>query len=124
MGLILKNKLMNAVFAAWNDLLENEGVETQSVKQEINSTLFLCLKTNTMATHEAPHIGNLIKEELKRQGRTTTWLASQLNYSRQHMYYLLGHSFIYSDLLLRISEILGHDFFAYYSEYLANRKLS
>ena len=115
---------MNAVFAAWNDLLENEGVETQSVKQEINSTLFLWLKTNTMAPHEAPHIGHLIKEELKRQGRTTTWLASQLNYSRQHMYYLLGHSFIYSDLLLRISEILGHDFFAYYSEYLANRKLS
>ena len=77
-----------------------------------------------MATHEAPHIGNLIKEELHRQGRTITWLASRLNYSRQHMYYLLGHSFIYSDLLLRISEILGYDFFAHYSEYLANRKLS
>ena len=101
-----------------------EGVVALDVKQEISSTLFLCLKTNTMATHEAPHIGRLIKEELKRQGRTITWLASQLNYSRQHMYYLLDHSFIYSDLLLRISEILGHDFFAYYSEYLANRKVS
>ena len=77
-----------------------------------------------MATHETPHIGRLIKEELKRQGRTTTWLASQLNYSRQHMYYLLGHSFIYSDLLLRISEILDHDFFAYYSDYLNQRKMS
>ena len=101
-----------------------EGVVALSFKQEIYSTLFLCLKIITMATHEAPHIGRLIKEELKRQGRTITWLASQLNYSRQHMYYLLAHSFIYSDLLLRISEILGHDFFAYYSEYLVNRKLS
>ena len=77
-----------------------------------------------MATHEAPHIGNLIKEELHRQGRTITWLASQLNYSRQHMYYLLAHSFIYSDLLLRISEILDFDFFAYYTEYLNRNKVS
>ena len=100
------------------------GVVALSFKQEINSTLFLCLNIIIMATHEAPHIGHLIKEELKRQGRTTTWLASQLNYSRQHMYYLLGHSFIYSDLLLKISEIMDCDFFACYSEYLANRKLS
>ena len=77
-----------------------------------------------MATQGAPHIGRLIKEELKRQGRTITWLASQLNYSRQHMYYLLAHSFIYSDLLLKISEILNYDFFACYSDYLKQRKVS
>ena len=77
-----------------------------------------------MATHEAPHIGQLIKAELKRQGRTVTWLAAQLNYSRQHMYYLLGHSFIYSDLLLRISEIMDFDFFRYYTDYLQTRKMS
>ena len=77
-----------------------------------------------MATHEAPHIGKLIKEELKRQGRTTTWLASQLNYSRQHMYYLLNHNFIYTDLLLKISETLDFDFFAYYTEHLNRKKMS
>lgn len=77
-----------------------------------------------MATQETPHIGRLIKEELQRQGRTITWLASQLNYSRQHMYYLLAHSFIYSDLLLRISEILDYDFFACYSNYLHRNKMS
>ena len=77
-----------------------------------------------MATKKAPHIGHLIKEELKRQGRTITWLASQLNYSRQHMYYLLDHSFMYSDLLLKISEILDYDFFSYYTEYLNKRKVS
>ena len=77
-----------------------------------------------MATHEAPHIGQLIKAELKRQGRTVTWLAAQLNYSRQHMYYLLDHSFIYSDLLLRISEIMDFDFFRYYTDYLQTRKMS
>ena len=82
------------------------------------------LEIKTMTTKETPHIGHLIKDELKRQGRTITWLASQLNYSRQHMYYLLAHSFIYSDLLLRISEILDFDFFAYYSEYLNQKKVS
>ena len=77
-----------------------------------------------MDTQEIPHIGRLIKAELKRQGRTITWLASQLNYSRQHMYYLLAHSFMYSDLLLRISEILDYDFFACYSDYLNRGKVS
>jgi len=71
-----------------------------------------------MTTQTTPHIGKLIKEELKRQGRTTTWLASQLNYSRQHMYYLLAHDFIYTDLLLRICKILNFDFFECYSKYL------
>lgn len=82
------------------------------------------LEIKTMATKETLHIGHLIKDELKRQGRTITWLASQLNYSRQHMYYLLAHSFIYSDLLLRISEILDFDFFACYTEYLNQKKVS
>ena len=77
-----------------------------------------------MTAHEAPHIGHLINEELARQGRTVTWLASQLNYSRQHMYYLLAHSFIYSDLLLKISEIMDCDFFACYTEYLNKKKVS
>ena len=77
-----------------------------------------------MTTQEAPHIGRLIKEELHHQGRTITWLASQLNYSRQHMYYLLDHSFIYSDLLLKISEIMDCDFFACYTEYLNQKKVS
>ena len=77
-----------------------------------------------MATHGAPHIGHLIKEELKHQGRSITWLASQLNYSRQHMYYLLANSYMYSDLLLRISEILDYDFFSCYTKYLNRGKMS
>lgn len=38
--------------------------------------------------NEEPHIGKLIKAELARQGRSITWLAAQLNYSRQYMYKL------------------------------------
>ena len=77
-----------------------------------------------MANTMEIHIGQRIKAELKRQGRTVTWLASQLHLSRQHMYYLLSHSYIYSDLLLRISDTMDFDFFSLYSEFLKSKKPS
>ena len=77
-----------------------------------------------MATQEAPHIGHLIKEELTRQGRSTRWLAEQIGYTRQNMHYLLGRSFIYTDLLLKISDALDHDFFKCYSDYRKTKKVS
>ena len=66
---------------------------------------------------EEPHIGHLIKAELRKQGRTISWLASQLGYSRQNVYKLFERRWIYTDLLLKISDIMGHDFFKCYSEY-------
>ena len=73
--------------------------------------------------HEEPHIGHLIKTELRKQGRTITWLASQLGYSRQNMYKLFERRWIYTDLLLKISDIMGHDFFKCYSEYWSCRRV-
>ena len=77
-----------------------------------------------MATQEALHIGNLIKEELARQGRSTLWLSKQIGCSRQNMYYLLNRSFIYTDLLLKISDALDHDLFKCYSDYRKARNVS
>ena len=72
-------------------------------------------KANAM--HEEPHIGQLIKAELARQGRSITWLATQLGYSRQYMYKLFRRKWIYTDLLLKISDLLDYDFFRCYSEW-------
>lgn len=72
--------------------------------------------------HEEPHIGNLIKEELDRQGRNITWLAAQLGYSRQNAYKIFSRKWIYTDLLLKISDILDYDFFKCYSDCLRERK--
>lgn len=69
-----------------------------------------------------PHIGHLIKEELRNQGRTITWLAKQLQCSRQNAYKIFNRSWIYTDLLLKISDILDYDFFKYFSEYHNNRQ--
>ena len=67
--------------------------------------------------NEEPHIGKLIKAELARQGRSITWLATQLGYSRQYMYKLFRRKWIYTDLLLKISDLLDYDFFRCFSEY-------
>jgi len=71
---------------------------------------------------DEPHAGEMIKAELQRQGRTITWLAKQLGYSRENMYKIFNRKWIYSDLLLRVSVIMDCDFFRLYSEYYKNKK--
>ena len=77
-------------------------------------------KANAM--HEEPHIGNLIKEELNRQGRTITWLARQLGFSRQNAYKIFNRRWIYTDLLLKICDLLDYDFFQCFTDYRNSRK--
>lgn len=76
-------------------------------------------KANPM--EEEPHIGKLIKAELARQGRSITWLAAQLNYSRQYVYKLFRRKWIYTDLLLKICDLLDYDFFKCFSEWRERR---
>jgi lambda repressor-like predicted transcriptional regulator len=73
--------------------------------------------------NEEPHIGKLIKAELAQQGRSITWLATQLGYSRQYMYKLFRRKWIYTDLLLKISDLLDYDFFRCYSEWREQRDI-
>ena len=56
------------------------------------------------------HIGKRIYNELKDQGRTVTWLASQLCMERTSLYYTFRQNSIDMELLLRISAFLGHNF--------------
>lgn len=62
------------------------------------------------------HIGNLIRDELRRQGRTNQWLADQLDIDRRTLQRLYNKPSIDTQQLLRISKILGVDLFKYYSE--------
>ena len=97
------------------------------VSNQMVSAHFVCLhgqeasrKANAM--QEEPHIGNLIKDELNRQGRSTTWLAKQLGFSRQNAYKIFNRKWIYTDLLLKICDLLDYDFFKCYSDYRNSRK--
>ena len=60
---------------------------------------------------EAFHIGNRIKAELERQGRTITWLAEEVHYSRENLYKVFRHPWINPDLLFKLCDVLHHDFF-------------
>lgn len=57
------------------------------------------------------HIGNLIRTELERQGRSITWLAEEVHCSRENLYKILRNSWINTDLLFKVSDVLHHDFF-------------
>lgn len=59
------------------------------------------------------HVGQMIKAELDRQpkARTATWLAEQLHCKRTNVYNIFNRQSVDTDLLERISIILGHDFF-------------
>jgi lambda repressor-like predicted transcriptional regulator len=70
------------------------------------------------------HIGHMVKAELERQGRSVAWLAKQIGYTRQNLYHLLGRPYIYTDLLLKISDILDYDFFGYLSSKWQNNRLT
>ena len=68
------------------------------------------------------HIGKLIKAELTRQGRSITWLASQVDCSRENLYKVFRHKWIYTDLLFQICEALDYDFFQVCSERFQSKK--
>lgn len=70
------------------------------------------------------HIGQLIKQEMVRQGRKPSWLAKELNYTRYNVYKIFARRYIDTETLLRISQLLGVDFFAVYSSHLASHSSS
>lgn len=67
-------------------------------------------------------IGERIKEELKRQGKTSVWLAEQLGCHRTNIYKVYGRSSIDTAMLFHISVLLNVDFFKLYSDALPKFK--
>lgn len=69
-------------------------------------------------------IGNLIKQELKKQERSISWLARKLSCDRTRVYRILQKHSIDTYDLARISILLSHDFFADLSNELRNNSES
>ena len=64
------------------------------------------------------HIGKIIKERFDEQKLSATWFAKQLCCDRTNVYSIFKRESINTQLLIKISAILKHDFFSYYSKYL------
>lgn len=60
-------------------------------------------------------IGQQIEEELRRQERSVSWFARKLCCNRQNVYDIFKRTNIDAELLLRISLVLGRNFFEEYT---------
>lgn len=60
------------------------------------------------------HIGQLIRQELRRQERNVAWFARQLSCDRSNIYRIFQKESIDTYLLVRISIILQYNFFLHY----------
>lgn len=67
-------------------------------------------------------IGELIKQELKKQGKTSVWLAKQLGCHRTNIYKVYGRTTIDTGMLLHICKLLNYDFFKLYSDTLKSSR--
>lgn len=66
--------------------------------------------------NELPHIGELIRAELHRQGRSNAWLAQQLACHPRTVGKIFQKDIIDTRQLLIISKALQYDFFKHYSD--------
>lgn len=89
------------------------------------------LKPNKSAESQEPvskqrqvamHIGEAIRKELERQEKTVVWLAEQIPCHRTNVYRIFEKDSIDTRTLMRISNILKHDFFADHSFELKQKK--
>jgi plasmid maintenance system antidote protein VapI len=67
-------------------------------------------------------IGEIISDRMKSEGRSKKWLADQLGYSPSRLYGILKEKHLNTDLILRISVVMNHDYFSYLSAYYNKKK--
>ena len=63
------------------------------------------------------HIGKLIRNKLKEDGHSVSWLAQKIHCKRDNIYKIFDRTSVDTSLLLRISFVLKTDFFGYLSEH-------
>ena len=65
------------------------------------------------------HIGEVIRAELQRQGRSVKWFQQQINRSHSAVYDIFKSRDINTELLTTISNVLNHNFFKDLSDNLS-----
>ena len=62
----------------------------------------------------------MIKRELKAQGRSVSWLARTIKMERSSIYKIFERNSLDVALLIKISVVMDHDFFADVSDKMRN----
>lgn len=76
------------------------------------------VRARTLAKQKPMIIGELIKEELRKQSRSNQWLADQIKCHPRTINKIFKKSVIDTDQLLRISKALNKNFFNIYADIL------
>lgn len=58
------------------------------------------------------NIGQLVRDELMHQERSVVWLARKIMCDRTNVYRIFSKASIDTELLIRISKALNHNFFS------------
>ena len=66
------------------------------------------------------HIGHIIRDELRRQGRTNQWLAEQIGMSSRNLWRIYNKPSIDTQTLFHISKMLNTNLFQPYLDALHN----
>jgi hypothetical protein len=77
-------------------------------------TVASILKSRIFADMSKVHIGNKIKEVLKKSPYRHSEFAAMINMSRDGVYKIFEKESVATDLLQKVSQVLKHDFFVYY----------
>jgi len=74
--------------------------------------------TRASTLYSQIHIGEIIRKQLKEEGRTLTWLADQVCCDSSNLTKLLSRNSIHTDILIRISTALKTDYFKCFSNHI------
>ena len=86
--------------------------------RSVSPNLFCMKSFSGQQYKKMVNIGQLIKEELEKQGRSAGWLAKELHCNRSTVYRALGRNSIDTAMLADISKALHKDFFKILSDSL------
>lgn len=78
--------------------------------------------TRTLKHHFMNNIGSIIEEQVRKQGRSISWLAKQLSCHRTNIYDIFKRNNIDILLLQRLSLLLNYDFFKDLSDDVKHKK--
>lgn len=57
------------------------------------------------------HVGRMLEKEMLRQEKKVTWLAREVNREKSSIYKMFARNTLDVWMLIRISQLLKHDFF-------------
>lgn len=57
------------------------------------------------------HVGHIIKTIFDEQGRTVKWFADMMHCNRTNIHKIFEKQHLNSEIIVRASQALGHDFF-------------